>query len=298
MCKSRAEGGQRCAAHTRPAYEAAEFGTPEWERAAVEYASTPTGADHVRFDRDERLNAGDLERWAALNTALRQGEAMREANREAADVIRQHAQEAEMEQARRIAGADRDAMYAQMHHHARHAAGDTSMYTTLLMEPAVAKEPEPTPQEAYASLFEERNRLMTRIGERERAIRETADAHEVDEMYAQVAAIDHQMAAMETWRPGHPDYTGGTASASMTDADADARFDRMLAEMTDASHARWVEEHGEPEIRNGWDGEGWYVDDHGVRYGTCDQCGNEVRKGHDCRECPDGIVKPSPRAEP
>lgn len=44
MCKPVSEGGQRCAAHTRPAYQAATPGTSAWDDAAAAYASTPAGS--------------------------------------------------------------------------------------------------------------------------------------------------------------------------------------------------------------------------------------------------------------
>jgi hypothetical protein len=60
MCESKAEGGLRCAAHTRPAYQTAlteikeipqgEYTAPPLQKlfaAAVEYASTPSGQTEV-----------------------------------------------------------------------------------------------------------------------------------------------------------------------------------------------------------------------------------------------------------
>jgi hypothetical protein len=111
MCKSRAEGGQRCAAHTRPAYESAVFGTNEWDDAAAQFASTPTGnrellsecdrlaaamrdweVDHVGT-RISESNLGELHalqiRWAALGKALNNGEDVRAANAEAARIFKQ-----------------------------------------------------------------------------------------------------------------------------------------------------------------------------------------------------------------
>lgn len=87
MCKSAAEGGQRCAAHTRPAYEAATFGTPEWDQAAAVYASSPGGRRDLTNTLDAADRAGDLARSAALTTALRRGKALREANGETRNII-------------------------------------------------------------------------------------------------------------------------------------------------------------------------------------------------------------------
>lgn len=43
MCQSKSNGGKRCAAHTRPRFEAATFGTPDWDAAAADYARTEEG---------------------------------------------------------------------------------------------------------------------------------------------------------------------------------------------------------------------------------------------------------------
>lgn len=53
MCKSAAEGGQRCAGHTRPAFQRAlpKANTPgheaEFDQAAIEHATTTHGRDEV-----------------------------------------------------------------------------------------------------------------------------------------------------------------------------------------------------------------------------------------------------------
>lgn len=84
MCKTLSEGGQRCAAHTRTAYLATPFGTPQWDDAAVEHASTPTGASEMRRDLGLAHGVRDLDRIAALTAALRRGAARRDAAIEAA----------------------------------------------------------------------------------------------------------------------------------------------------------------------------------------------------------------------
>lgn len=125
MCKSVAEGGQRCAAHTRPAYEAATPGTPGWDAAAAAYASTPTGRTELEGELDraveahtkslidasamnEQVNstepggwtaeavaqeravaAGHLARAHALENALKRGAAMRERTAEVKDALAQ-----------------------------------------------------------------------------------------------------------------------------------------------------------------------------------------------------------------
>lgn len=74
MCRTLVEGGKRCAAHTRPRYEAATFGSAEWDRAAAEYAATPSGRVALRQERIDAENVGDLERTVALAHALSEGE--------------------------------------------------------------------------------------------------------------------------------------------------------------------------------------------------------------------------------
>lgn len=78
MCKSISEGGQRCAAHTRPKYEAAAFGTIEWDEAAAAFASTPTGRKELEAAHRDARAAGDTERVVAVERALHFGEQQRE----------------------------------------------------------------------------------------------------------------------------------------------------------------------------------------------------------------------------
>lgn len=73
MCKNLTEGGKRCAAHTRPRYEEATFGTAEWDRAAAEYAATPSGRKALTEAQQEAEQAGDVERAVALTHALTEG---------------------------------------------------------------------------------------------------------------------------------------------------------------------------------------------------------------------------------
>lgn len=78
MCRSVLEGGLRCAAHTRPAFQAATPGTREWDTAAAAYASTREGAARLSEERDAADIAGNVERATALNTALTAGARNRE----------------------------------------------------------------------------------------------------------------------------------------------------------------------------------------------------------------------------
>lgn len=67
MCESKAEGGRRCAAHTRPAYQQAVAAITDThlrdlpaaiethKRALIDYATTPTGAaEYAAFSRHLR----------------------------------------------------------------------------------------------------------------------------------------------------------------------------------------------------------------------------------------------------
>lgn len=96
MCHSIAEGGQRCAPHTRrtlirrtlalhpaSALEPAAFAQAqvEWEHAAVAYASTSDGQEHFTAQADLALSSGDHTAHARLDNIVRRGEAMRAANK-------------------------------------------------------------------------------------------------------------------------------------------------------------------------------------------------------------------------
>jgi hypothetical protein len=104
VCKSVSQGGQRCAAHTRPklaaksaAVEAAaEVGDltalraaqDEWETAAAEYASTEEGHDHLAAQAASAEALNDFDTSALLNTVIAKGEALRAANRETAALLK------------------------------------------------------------------------------------------------------------------------------------------------------------------------------------------------------------------
>lgn len=98
MCKSLAEGGQRCAAHAherlmgaakhvthaaeagdRDRYEAARMA---WEQAAVEYASTPAGAAALEKQQAHAAETGDTHGAGMLGSILRRGAMLREANQQ------------------------------------------------------------------------------------------------------------------------------------------------------------------------------------------------------------------------
>lgn len=84
MCRTLTEGGKRCAAHTRPRYEAATFGTAEWDRAAAEYAATPSGREALAAAQAQAESSGDVERAVAFAHALTEGDRLASA----ADAVR------------------------------------------------------------------------------------------------------------------------------------------------------------------------------------------------------------------
>ena len=87
MCRSLAEDGQRCAAHTRPAYQTAAFGTPDWDRAAAQYASTPTGRMELMSSMAAAEAADDVQSAVAFDAALREGERLRERSAMTAEAV-------------------------------------------------------------------------------------------------------------------------------------------------------------------------------------------------------------------
>lgn len=103
MCKSLAEGGQRCAAHTRPVYERSVTALVEagdsptldmletLEAAATEYASTSEGMERVTLDLARTEAHGKWDYAALLRAALTKGRLRAEANRETADEVRNEA---------------------------------------------------------------------------------------------------------------------------------------------------------------------------------------------------------------
>ena len=92
MCKSQAEGGQRCASHTRTKYTATSTDDPNWDTVAAEYASTSEGEAHLKGEAIQAMEQGDYETAARLNTVTARGITMREANRAAAEAIAATAQ--------------------------------------------------------------------------------------------------------------------------------------------------------------------------------------------------------------
>lgn len=90
MCDSIAHGGYRCAAHTRPRLLEETPSTQEWDEAAADHAATPTGRRELEARLDVALAAADLDTEAALRTALRVGEARRDAYQMTRQTIAAH----------------------------------------------------------------------------------------------------------------------------------------------------------------------------------------------------------------
>lgn len=87
MCTSLAEGGRRCAAHTRPAYEAATPGTPDWDDAAATYAATKEGASVLEAELAAASESGNINHVVACETAIKRAAGIRRA---AAEVALRH----------------------------------------------------------------------------------------------------------------------------------------------------------------------------------------------------------------
>lgn len=95
MCRSIAEGGQRCAAHTRAAYTSAQAAVLRGElgaqdrlmRASIEYASTAEGQQHFETNARVAADDGDYLDAAEATSIAMWGSAMRAANDEARQMI-------------------------------------------------------------------------------------------------------------------------------------------------------------------------------------------------------------------
>lgn len=74
MCQPLSQGGKRCAAHARPRYEAAAFGTTQWDEAAAQYAMTQEGRTHLLSVIHAATADQDWERVAAHTAAVERGE--------------------------------------------------------------------------------------------------------------------------------------------------------------------------------------------------------------------------------
>lgn len=77
MCQSPAEGGRRCAMHTRAVFESLSATSPLWDEAAAAYATTTEGHAAVIREADLAYRAGDYDRAARLDDAVRRAEAER-----------------------------------------------------------------------------------------------------------------------------------------------------------------------------------------------------------------------------
>ncbi len=108
MCKPASEGGQRCAAHSRPRYQRTPRTSPDWPNVARDYASTPEGHDRLTAEAEEARALGEYDREADLRAALLRGESLRAANAEAARILARGRQrtisQAEIDQVREAFG--------------------------------------------------------------------------------------------------------------------------------------------------------------------------------------------------
>lgn len=123
MCKSQAEGGQRCSAHTRARLDkatdnlalAAASGNSDlvasareaWDTAAVEHASTREGRNEMRKQIADFEQSGETELAANHANIIRRGSDLSAANRAVAEAIRQ-ANRPEVRTARDIAAGRYD----------------------------------------------------------------------------------------------------------------------------------------------------------------------------------------------
>lgn len=74
MCETKADGGKRCAAHTRPRFEAATPGTASWDTAAAEYGRTNEGRKRLTQSVMDAVAAQDWVAAAAHQSALASAE--------------------------------------------------------------------------------------------------------------------------------------------------------------------------------------------------------------------------------
>ena len=78
VCKSITDGGQRCAAHTRPVFERTGLDDPRWPEAAANYASTRAGREAITEMAHEAALVSDFQYEAMLLTAVRHGDTKRQ----------------------------------------------------------------------------------------------------------------------------------------------------------------------------------------------------------------------------
>jgi hypothetical protein len=279
MCQTKSQGGKRCAAHTRPAYEAVmadidrgpatgqtradydndlAYRVDHGTEALVDYAATKTGAEAVQKDIDALED--QYERHPSTTAEQ--------------EMVRQGTLSA-LRVAMRTAAARNDASAA---------ARDTN--------------------DRYSELFHDRIALQNQIFAREQTVEDSADAHAVNEMQTQLDAINAEMESMETWRrtpaptpmmfgSGAPAKTASVSTAGAvllngprsveavaTASDEDGAADRMA----------WEDARGGPPEPN-VDENGYLIDEHGNAWGECNSCGDEAAAYGEC--CDDGEVVPA-----
>ena len=85
MCNPISQGGQRCAAHTRPRFQQATPNTAEWDDTAAAYAATREGRDIIATLRADAHNSGDITTEVACTAALRRADTLNQIAAETAD---------------------------------------------------------------------------------------------------------------------------------------------------------------------------------------------------------------------
>lgn len=102
MCTSRAEGGRRCAAYWRERSTRYAVGSPEWDEAAAQAATSPRVRDSYLYLARTAEQDGNHDHAAAYRTAARRGHELETRNRESAleeQRIREQVEEARAAQA-------------------------------------------------------------------------------------------------------------------------------------------------------------------------------------------------------
>lgn len=80
MCKSRAQGGQRCAGYARTRLAEVSPDSPAWETLAAQYASTPEGETLLTQRGHEAAKLGDYDTEARYKDVVARGLRIRRTN--------------------------------------------------------------------------------------------------------------------------------------------------------------------------------------------------------------------------
>lgn len=120
MCKSVRQGGQRCAAHTRAAYQRALNGSDQdtLRSTAVAYGSTTEGRGVLLREMHQHIEQERFEDAARVNSYIAAGDSLRAANSESAIAIAEA--EARTLGGRPVLGIDLDGTIAMGYNEAVH----------------------------------------------------------------------------------------------------------------------------------------------------------------------------------